>query len=164
MNSLRNNISGTFALLLASLLIASCGRDSQSHKIATTDSPTSRRPPLPVGQPAATLQTNGGDRDKEILGIVPADPPPTQRTHAAFQLGSELHDLEELVSIGLTYLATTEPGIVTNGLKGFVVFLPESDEACAEVSFGSGIGKPTWTLTITKKLKVAKCLKGIGKG
>lgn len=105
--------------------------------------------------------------DDAILGPLPkpaATRAEVEQATFSFKVGDTYHDAKELAALALQYVEKTDKNIVTNRIRIHVILLVDNKDLLAEVLIGSGIGKPCWGVTITKRLTVHSCKRGIGQG
>jgi hypothetical protein len=167
----RHNALARYALLTLLIGATSCGPlgNRERSQAQTQPEPTKNQPGAAKTEPsprASQLVANENTNEDPVLGRVPQWSPQSAEVESAvfsFKLGGTYRDAKQLAAIALEYVEKTDENVRTPRTRVFVTFLVDNEDL-AEVVIGSGIGRPCWTVKISKSLEIKSCEKGIGKG
>jgi hypothetical protein len=140
---------------LLALALTSCGRTGEKRpQQASTQISQSEY---------QTLLSNAASQHA-ILGDIPESKQDTLPTQVWFKSGNGTHSASELVDLAVERITKEEGGPPYVGARAQVVFCNDGSEILAEVIVGAGVGRPCWTMTFDKGMRIRSYSKGTTAG
>jgi len=167
----------TLAYALASGLLVSCGQRPETTTAHSGPPASASGPPLAVSTSVPPLvdsvtADNASDgvgvskRPGDVLGKIPPDEVrPALPTKILFRIGEEVHTADELAEIAMAAAIKQGGTVSPEDLRIYVTIIAfDEGGVLADVVISHGIGKPSWSVTIGRKMQVISCRKSIGRG